>query len=103
MVSTVTIRVQLPHHLRNLARVGKEVSLDVAEPVTLHGVLNTLEKNYPMLRGTIRDHATLKRRPYLRFFTCGQDWSHETPDTPLPEEVLTGKEPVIVLGAIAGG
>ena len=65
MVSTVTIRVQLPHHLRNLARVGKEVSLDVAEPVTLHGVLNTLEKNYPMLRGTIRDHVTLKRRPYM--------------------------------------
>lgn len=103
MVSTVTIRVQLPHHLRNLARVGSEVNLDVPEPVTLRAVLNTLESHFPMLRGTIRDHVTLQRRAYLRFFTCGEDWSHESPDTPLPEEVLSGKEPVIVLGAIAGG
>ncbi len=103
MVSTVTIRVQLPHHLRNLARVGSEVNLDVPEPVTLRAVLDTLESHFPMLRGTIRDHVTLQRRAYLRFFTCGEDWSHESPDTPLPEEVLSGKEPVIVLGAIAGG
>jgi hypothetical protein len=103
MVTTVTIRVRLPHHLRNLARVGNEVNIEVSEPVTLRSVLDTLEDKFPMLRGTIRDHVTLQRRAYLRFFTCGQDWSHESPDDPLPDEVVKGKEPLIVLGAIAGG
>src|SRR5690606_23594692 len=103
MVLMITISVLLLHHLRNLARVGNEVTLAVADPVTLRAVLNTLEDKFPMLRGTIRDHVTLQRRPYLRFFTCGQDWSHEAPDTPLPDEVIGGKEPLIVLGAIAGG
>ena len=103
MVATMTIRVRLPHHLRNLARVGNEVNIDVPEPVTLRSVLDTLENKFPMLRGTIRDHVTQQRRPYLRFFTCGTDWSHEPPDAPLPDEVVSGKEPLIVLGAIAGG
>ncbi|MFO7258912.1 MAG: MoaD/ThiS family protein [Bacteroidota bacterium] len=103
MVSTVSIRVKLPHHLRTLARVGSEVTIDVPEPVTLRSVLDALETYYPMLRGTIREHVTLQRRAYLRFFTCGQDWSHESPDTPLPAEVAKGKEPVMVVGAIAGG
>jgi hypothetical protein len=103
MVTTVTIRVQLPPHLRTLARVGKEVNIDVPEPVTLRSSLDALEQNYPMLRGTIREHVTLKRRAYVRFFTCGEDWSHESPDTPLPDDVLKGKEPLMVVGAIAGG
>lgn len=103
MVSKATIRVRLPHHLQTLARVGGEVTVDVAEPVTLRSALDTLEKNFPMLRGTIRDHVTRERRAYLRFFTCGTDWSHEPPDDPLPDEVVKGKEPLIVLGAIAGG
>lgn len=103
MVSTVTIRVKLPYHLRNLARIGGEVKIDVTGPVTLRSVLDTIENNFPMLRGTIRDHVTQQRRAYLRFFACGTDWSHESPDARLPDEVVSGKEPVIVLGAIAGG
>jgi hypothetical protein len=97
------IRVILPHHLRTLAAVGSEVALDVEEPVTQRSILDALEAGYPMLRGTIRDHVTQERRPYLRYFACKEDLSHESPDSPLPEKVATGKEPFIVLGAIAGG
>lgn len=97
------IRVILPHHLRNLSGVGKEVELAVAEPVTQQSVLNALEAAYPMLRGTIRDHTTKKRRPFIRFFACEQDLSHEAPDAPLPAEVVTGKEPFLIVGAMAGG
>ena len=97
------IRVVLPHHLRNLAQVGAEVKLDVEIPVTVRSVIDALEAQYPMLRGTIRDHAMLERRPYLRFFACKEDLSHESPDSPLPDEVVSGAEPFIVLGAIAGG
>lgn len=97
------IRVILPHHLRNLSGVGKEVELAVAEPVTQQSVLNALEAAYPMLRGTIRDHTTKKRRPFIRFFACEQDLSHEAPDAPLPTEVVTGKEPFLIVGAMAGG
>jgi sulfur-carrier protein len=97
------IRVILPFHLRTLAHVGSEVALAVEEPVTQRRVLDALEARYPMLRGTIRDHTTLERRPFLRFFACEQDISHEPPDSPLPEEVRSGKEPFIVIGAIAGG
>lgn len=103
MISTITIRVKLPYHLRNLAGVGSEVSIDVAGPITLRSVLDTLESRYPMLRGTIRDHVTQQRRAYLRFFACGTDLSHNSPESLLPEEVVKGKEPLIVLGAIAGG
>ena len=97
------IRVVLPYHLRNLAHVGNEVTLEVASPVTQRSVLDALEVRYPMLRGTIRDHGTLQRRAFLRFFACEEDLSHEPPDTPLPEAVASGKEPFIVIGAIAGG
>jgi len=97
------IRVVLPYHLRNLAHVGNEVTLEVASPVTQRSVLDALEARYPMLRGTIRDHDTLQRRAFLRFFACEEDLSHEPPDTPLPEAVASGKEPFIVIGAIAGG
>ena len=97
------IRVMLPQHLRTLARVDGDVMLDVAIPVTLRSVLDTLEDRYPMLRGTIRDHDTLQRRPFLRFFVCEEDWSLEPPDTPLPEAVSSGREPFMVIGAIAGG
>jgi sulfur-carrier protein len=97
------IRVVLPQHLRTLAHVGAEVTVDVADPVTLRSVLDALEARYPMLRGTIRDHTTLQRRPFLRFFACEQDLSHDPTDTPLPDAVVSGKEPLIVLGAIAGG
>ncbi len=97
------IRVVLPHHLRNLAGVGKEVHLQVDGPVTQQAVLDALEAAYPMLRGTIRDHATRRRRPFVRFFACGQDLSHEPPDAPLPEAVATGAEPFLVVGAMAGG
>ena len=99
----MTIRVQLPYHLRNLAQVGNEVSLEVAGPITQRSVLNALEARYPMLCGAIRDHVTQERRPFLRFFACEQDLSHESPDAPLPEEVAGGKEPFLVIGAIAGG
>ncbi len=97
------IRVVLPHHLRTLARVGREVQLEVAGPVTQRSVLDALEARYPMLRGTIRDHVTQQRRPFLRFFACGEDLSHEQPDTPLPKPVAKGTEPFLVVGAIAGG
>ena len=97
------IRVGLPYHLRTLANVDDEVTLDVRGEVTLSSVLDALEERYPMLRGTIRDHLTGKRRPFLRFFACGEDLSHESPETPLPDAVATGTEPLVVLGAIAGG
>ncbi len=97
------IRVILPQHLRTLAHVGSEVNLEVEAPVTLRSVLDTLEARYPMLRGTIRDHVTQERRPFLRFFACEDDLSHESPDTTLPEAVASGKEPLVILGAIAGG
>jgi hypothetical protein len=97
------IRVVLPAHLRTLARVDGEVKLDVAGPVTRGAVLDALEARYPMLRGTIRDHITQERRPFLRFFACEQDLSHESPDTVLPDAVATGAEPFLVVGAMAGG
>ena len=99
------IRVLLPPHLRTLARIKDEVGveLELAVPATLGSVLDALEARYPVLRGTIRDHVTLQRRPFLRFFACEEDLSHEPPDTPLPDAVASGKEPFIVLGAIAGG
>jgi molybdopterin synthase sulfur carrier subunit len=97
------IRVVLPAHLRTLARVDGEVKLDVEGPVTLRSVLDALEARYPMLRGTIRDHVTQKRRAFLRFFACEQDLSHESPDAPLPDAVATGAEPLLIVGAIAGG
>jgi len=97
------IRVVLPFHLRNLAQVGSELTLEVNGQVTPRSVLDALEERYPMLRGTIRDHVTKERRPFLRFFACEQDLSHESPDTPLPDAIASGAEPFIVLGAIAGG
>jgi len=97
------IRVVLPAHLRTLAHVSGEVTLELAVPPTLRSVLDELEARYPMLRGTIRDHDSLQRRPFLRFFACEQDLSHEPPDTPLPSAIVSGAEPLIVLGAIAGG
>jgi len=97
------IRVILPPHLRVLAHVQGDVELEVAAPVTQRSILNALEARYPMLRGTIRDHVTLQRRPFLRFFACEQDFTHESPETPLPDAVASGKEPFIVLAAIAGG
>ena len=97
------IRVVLPAHLRTLARVDGEVKLDVEAPVTLGAVLDALEAVYPMLRGTIRDHVTRERRPFLRFFACGQDLSHDPPDRPLPDAVAAGAEPFLVVGAMAGG
>lgn len=97
------IRVALPAHLRTLAKVGSEVALQVEGRVTQRSVLDALEARYPVLRGTIRDHVTLQRRPFLRFFACEQDLSHESPDAELPESVASGKEPFLVIGAIAGG
>jgi molybdopterin synthase sulfur carrier subunit len=97
------IRVVLPAHLRKLARVGGEVELDVASPVTQRAILDALEACYPMLRGTIRDHATQRRRPFVRFFACQEDWSNESPDAPLPVVVASGVEPFLVVGAMAGG
>jgi sulfur-carrier protein len=97
------IRVELPYHLRNLAHVGSEVQIEVAGQVTQRSLLNALEARYPMLTGTIRDHVTQERRPFLRFFACGQDLSHQPPDAPLPEAVKDGTEPFMVVGAIAGG
>ena len=98
-----TVKVILPYHLRTLARVGAEVVVEVAEPVTVGRVLDGLEASYPMLRGTIRDHVTQQRRPFLRFFACEQDLSHDATDAPLPDEVATGEEPLLIIGAIAGG
>lgn len=97
------IRVVLPAHLRTLARVNGEVTLKVEDPVTQRSVLDALEARYPMLRGTIRDHGTLKRRAFVRFFACEQDLSHESPDAPLPDAVATGAEPLLIVGAMAGG
>jgi hypothetical protein len=97
------IRVVLPQHLRTLAHVGSEVTLEVGGTATLQSVLDALENSYPMLRGTIRDHVTLQRRPFLRFFVCQEDWSHLPPDTPLPKEIVSGAEPFLIIGAIAGG
>jgi hypothetical protein len=97
------IRVVLPQHLRTLAGVGREVTLELNGDVTQRSVLDALEARYPMLRGTIRDHTTKDRRPFIRFFACEQDLSHESPDAPLPSEVASGKEPYLVVGAIAGG
>src|ERR1700694_4169170 len=97
------IRVTIPQHLRTLAHVGYEVQLDVEAPVTQRSVLDALEARYPMLRGTIRDQVTQQRRPFLRFFACEEDLSHQPPDAPLPEAVASGTEPFIIIGAIAGG
>jgi hypothetical protein len=96
------IRVVLPYHLRNLAGVGDEVQVEVGN-ATIGAVLDTLEASYPMLRGTIRDHGTLRRRPFIRYFACKEDLSHEAADTPLPGAVISGKEPLLVIGAMAGG
>ena len=97
------IRVQLPFHLRTLARVNGEVEVAVAAPPTTRRIIDALEASYPALRGTIRDHVTQERRPFLRFFACEQDLSHESPDAPLPEAIACGDEPFLVIGAIAGG
>ncbi len=97
------IRVVLPAHLRTLAHVGFEVTVEVEGDVTLRSVLDALEARYPMLQGTIRDHGTLQRRPFLRFFACQEDLSHQSPDTPLPAAVVKGQGPLFVIGAIAGG
>jgi sulfur-carrier protein len=97
------IRVVLPPHLRGLARVSGEVQLEVAGQPTVRSVVDALEAQFPMLYGTIRDHATQQRRPFLRFFACEEDLSHESPDTPLPDAVVSGKEPLLIVGAIAGG
>ena len=97
------IRVILPQHLRTLAQTGPEVTLEVEEPMTQRSVLDALEARYPMLRGTIRDQVTQQRRPFLRFFACEEDLSHESPDAPLPEKVVSGVEALLIIGAIAGG
>jgi hypothetical protein len=97
------IRVELPAHLRTLARVEREVTLDISGRVTRTGLLDALEARYPALRGTIRDHVTAQRRPFLRFFACSRDLTHEPPDAPLPDAVTSGAEPFLVVGAIAGG
>jgi hypothetical protein len=101
--SAASVRVALPYHLRNLARVGSEVTVELTGPVTVRAVLDALEARYPVLQGTIRDHLTLQRRPFLRFFACEEDLSHDSPDAPLPEPVVSGREPLLVIGAIAGG
>jgi molybdopterin synthase sulfur carrier subunit len=101
--AAATVRVALPYHLRNLAHVEGDVLLEVNAPITLRAVLDTLEARYPMLRGTIREHETGKRRAFLRFFVCAEDWSLESPDKALPDAVAAGKEPLMILGAIAGG
>jgi sulfur-carrier protein len=102
-MSSNMIRVILPPHLRTLAKVGHELQLEIDGPLTQRSVLDTLEARYPMLRGTIRDHVTQQRRPFLRFFACEEDLSHEPPDAPLPNAVASGAEPFVILGAIAGG
>jgi hypothetical protein len=99
----MTIRVMLPQHLRTLAHVGAEVTIEVEGPITQRSVLDALEARYPMLRGTIREHGTQQRRPFLRFFACEEDLSHESPDAPLPDAVVSGAEPFLIIGAIAGG
>lgn len=102
-MSAASIRVSLPYHLRNLAGVAGDVEVEAAAPVTLRTVLDALEVRFPMLRGTIRDYSTGQRRAYLRFFACADDWSLESLDKPLPDAVASGKEPLLILGAIAGG
>ena len=97
------IRVELPFHLRTLARVDREVAVEVASPATIGSVLDAIEAKYPVLRGTIRDHSTLKRRPFLRFYVCEEDWSNTSPAKPLPDAIFSGKEPFAIIGAIAGG
>jgi hypothetical protein len=97
------IRVVLPPHLKGLAHVSGEVQVDVTGPATQRSVVDALEAKYPMLRGTVRDHVTQERRPFLRFFACEEDLSHESPDAPLPDAVVSGKEPLLIVGAIAGG
>jgi sulfur-carrier protein len=98
------IRVVIPAHLRTLAKVtGSELKIDVAGPVSVRSILDALEAQYPMLKGTIRDHVTLKRRDFLRFYVCEEDWSLESPDAPLPDAIVSGKEPFLIIGAIAGG
>ena len=97
------IRVVLPAHLRTLARLDGEVKLEIEGPITQRSVLDALESSYPMLRGTIRDQVTHQRRPFVRFFACQQDWSHEPPDAPLPDSVAKGVEPFLIVGAMAGG
>jgi sulfur-carrier protein len=97
------IRVVLPPHLRGLARISGEVQLEISGAVTTRAILDALENKYPMLQGTIRDHVTQVRRPFLRFFACEEDLSHESPDAPLPDAVVSGKEPLLIVGAIAGG
>jgi molybdopterin synthase sulfur carrier subunit len=97
------VRVELPAHLRTLARVGREVSIEVTAPVTQAAVLDALETTYPVLCGTVRDHVTRKRRPFVRFFACGEDLSHVPPDAPLPDPVASGTEPFLIIGALAGG
>ena len=97
------IRVVLPHHLRTLAKVGDEVHLNLDGSPTVKSILDAIEAKYPMLRGTTREHGTLKRRPLVRFFACGEDVSHQSPDTPLPDAIVKGEEPFFVMGAIAGG
>ena len=97
------VRVALPYHLRNLAHVGNEVTLEIEGTVTQRSILDALEARYPMLQGAIRDHVTQQRRPFLRFFACEEDLTHESPDAPLPDAVASGKEPFLIIGAIAGG
>ena len=97
------IRVVLPYHLRTLARVEGDVELDAKKPVTLGSVLDAIEARFPALRGTMRDHGTLQRRPFIRFYACQEDLSHEPPETPLPEAIVTGAEPLMIVGAMAGG
>jgi sulfur-carrier protein len=99
----ITIRVELPQHLRTLAHVGREVQIHVEGPVTQRSVLDAIEAEYPMLKGTMRDHGTQQRRAFLRFFACEEDLSHEPPDSLLPDAVVSGKEPFLIVGAIAGG
>jgi molybdopterin synthase sulfur carrier subunit len=97
------IRIELPHHLRTLAHVDREVTVDVSGEPTLRAVIDAIEERYPMLRGTIRDHVTKQRRPFVRFYACSEDWSHEPPDTSLPRAVASGAEPLLVIGAMSGG
>ena len=102
-MSAARIRVVLPPHLRSLAHVGNDIQVEVNGAVTIRSVVDAVEANHPMLRGTIRDHVTLERRPFLRFFACSEDLSHESPDAPLPDAVVSGVEPLLIVGAIAGG
>src|SRR5947209_4959907 len=103
MTPAPMIKIHLPSHLRVLANVPPEIQLDVPAPVTQRAILDAIEAKYPMLRGTIRDHVTLKRRPMVRFFACQEDLSHDSPDAPLPDKVASGAEPFFIIGAIAGG